>query len=252
MITNDALKQIMPKLSDAKRAAYLPFLQRAMMEFAVNAPRREAAFLAQVAHESGEFRWMEEIWGPTAAQKRYEPPSETATKLGNTQPGDGKRFKGRGPIQITGRFNYAKYGSGLSVDLINNPDRAATPEVGFRVAGLFWQRNGLNELADREMFETITKKINGGLNGYQDRLKYYTRAKQVLGVGTTRVLSPSVSEGDLPDLPEFTRGREEIAAGAPAKKTRKKSTTKAKRAPTKSTSKKAASKTSKASKKRKR
>jgi len=251
MVTNDNLKQIMPNLSDAKRATYLPFLQRALAEFAVNAPRREAAFLAQVAHESGEFRWMEEIWGPTAQQKKYEPPSDTATRLGNTQPGDGKRFKGRGPIQITGRFNYTKYGSGLGLDLVNNPDRAATPEVGFRTAGLFWRSNGLNELADREMFEAITKKINGGLNGYPDRLKYYTRAKQVLGVGATRVMPASTSESDLPARPEFTRGREEIAA-APAKKARKKSTAKVKRASAKSAGKKATPKKggSKAPKKR--
>lgn len=243
MITDNSLKQIMPKLPDAKRAAYLPFLQRAMTEFAVNAPRREAAFLAQVAHESGEFRWMEEIWGPTPAQKKYEPPSDTARQLGNTQPGDGKRFKGRGPIQITGRFNYTKYGSGLGVDLINNPDRAATPEVGFRTAGLFWRSNGLNELADREMFDAITKKINGGLNGYADRLKYYARAKQVLGVGATRGKPAPASEGDLPLLPEFTRGREEIATASSVKKARGKGTPKGKRAPAKVSKKKAGKKT---------
>jgi len=243
MITNDALKQIMPNLSDAKRAAYLPPLQSALTEFAVNAPRREAAFLAQVAHESGEFRWMEEIWGPTAAQKKYEPPSDTATKLGNTQPGDGKRFKGRGPIQITGRANYAKYGGRLGINLINNPEKAATPEVGFRVAGLFWQRNGLNELADREMFETITRRINGGLNGYADRLKYYARAKQVLGVGTTRAMLEPASEGDLPLLPEFSRGREVLDAEPTVKKMRRPPTRKGKRASKKAATKKAAPKT---------
>ncbi len=233
MITDNSLKQIMPKLPDAKRAVYLPFLQRAMTEFAVNVPLREAAFLAQVAHESGEFRWMEEIWGPTAAQKKYEPPSDTATKLGNTQPGDGKRFKGRGPIQITGRANYSKYGGLLGLDLVNNPERAATPEVGFRVAGLFWQRNGLNELADREMFETITRRINGGLNGYQDRLKYYARAKQVLGVGAIRGVLEPAFEDDLPTFPEFTRGREVIDAEPPVKKTRRQPTRKGKRSSTK-------------------
>jgi predicted chitinase len=245
MITDNSLKQIMPKLPDAKRAVYLPFLQRAMTEFAVNVPRREAAFLAQVAHESGEFRWMEEIWGPTPAQKKYEPPSDTATKLGNTQPGDGKRFKGRGPIQITGRANYAKYGGLLGLDLVNNPERAATPEVGFRVAGLFWQRNGLNELADREMFETITRRINGGLNGYQDRLKYYTRAKQVLGLGTTRPLLEPAAESDPSPFPEFTRGREVIGAEPP----RRRPTRKVKRTSKKSTTKKAAPKTGRSKKK---
>lgn len=243
MITDDFLKQIMPTLSDAKRAAFLPPLLRALSEFAVNTPKREAAFLAQIAHESGEFRWMEELWGPTPAQKGYEPPSSKAKALGNIQPGDGKRFKGRGPIQITGRANYAKYGGLLGIDLVNNPERAAMPEVGFRVAGLFWQKNGLNELADGEMFETITRRINGGLNGLPDRLKYYTRAKAVLGVPAARGLLEPESDRDIPMLPEFTRGREVLDAEPPVKKPRKPRVRKVKRAPVKSTKKKARKKT---------
>ena len=125
MITDDQLKQVMPNLSAAKRALYLPQLNAAMTAYAIATPLRCAAFIAQLAHESGEFRWMEEIWGPTAAQQRYEPPSDLAAKLGNTQAGDGKRFKGRGPIQITGRFNYAKYGGLLGRDLVGQPALAA-------------------------------------------------------------------------------------------------------------------------------
>lgn len=238
MITDDSLKQIMPTLPEAKRAAFLPPLLRAMNEFAVNTPKREAAFLAQIAHESGEFKWMEELWGPTPAQKNYEPPSKSATQLGNTQPGDGKRFKGRGPIQITGRYNYQKYGDLLGIDLLNNPEKAATPEVGFRTAGLFWQKNGLNELADAEMFQTITKRINGGLTGLDDRLKYYTRAKAVLGVPAARGLLEPESELDIPLLPEFTRGREVLDAEPPVKKTRKPRARKGKRAPVKPAKKK--------------
>jgi predicted chitinase len=239
MITDDSLKQIMPTLSEAKRAAFLPPLQSAMNEFAVNTPKREAAFLAQIAHESGEFKWMEELWGPTPAQKNYEPPSKSATQLGNTQPGDGKRFKGRGPIQITGRYNYQKYGDLLGIDLVNNPEKAATPEVGFRTAGLFWQRNGLNELADGEKFEAITKRINGGLTGLEDRLKYYDRAKEVLGVPETRGLLEPESDLDVPMLPEFTRGREVLDAAPPVKKSRKPRARKGKRAPIKPAKKKA-------------
>lgn len=90
MITDDNLRQIMPNLPQQKRADYLPLLQQAMEEFGINTALREAAFLAQVAHESAEFRFMEEIWGPTKAQKGYEGRKD----LGNTQPGDGFRFKG--------------------------------------------------------------------------------------------------------------------------------------------------------------
>jgi predicted chitinase len=172
MVTDDELRQVMPNLPAAKRAAYLPFIQQAMAEFAITSYLRETAFLAQLAHESAELRYMEEIASGAAYEGR--------ANLGNTQPGDGKRFKGRGPIQLTGRSNYKRYGDLLGLDLINNPTQAATPEVGFRIAGQFWKLNGLNELADKQDFRQITKRINGGYNGLDDRIKYYERAKKVL------------------------------------------------------------------------
>lgn len=176
MVSDSELKQVMPHVGAAKREKYLPFLQAAMAEFDIDTPLREAAFLAQIAHESGEFRWMEEIWGPTEAQRRYEGRAD----LGNTRPGDGKRYKGRGPIQLTGRANYRNYGRRLGVDLENEPAKAATPEVGFRIAGLFWQDRGLNALADAGEFVKITRRINGGVNGLADRQAYYNRARLVL------------------------------------------------------------------------
>ena len=144
------LEQILRNASRERLRAFAPALQEAMQRFAVAANlQRAAAFIAQLAHESGEFRLMQEIWGPTPAQKRYEPQSDLARRLGNTQPGDGKRFKGRGPIQVTGRANYQRYGDPLGVDLVGDPALAATPELGFAIAGLYWKRNGLNALADR-------------------------------------------------------------------------------------------------------
>ena len=211
MVTEEALAKIMPHLSAEKRARFFPFLKQAMDEFEINTPLREAAFLAQVAHESAEFRFMEEIWGPTAAQRRYEPVTQKSKDLGNTQPGDGKRFKGRGPIQVTGRSNYQTYGRLLNVDLIADPTEAATPEVGFRIAGVFWKRNGLNELADKQFFKTITKRINGGFNGLEERTRYYVRAKSVLGA-TTRggeaEEGPAEDEGDDSKAPLLSRGSE--------------------------------------------
>ena len=126
---------------------------------------------------------MEEIWGPTDPQRRYEPPNTLAARLGNTQPGDGKRFKGRGPIQVTGRFNYAKYGALLCVDLVQKPELAAAPEFAFATAGLYWQSNGLNELADAGDFIKITRRINGGTNGLPDRQKYHAIALGLLATG---------------------------------------------------------------------
>jgi putative chitinase len=180
MLTDSDLQQIMPRLAKAKRALYLPFINKVMEIYEIDTPLRASAFLAQIAHESAELRYMEEIWGPTAQQKKYEPPSDLAKSLGNTEPGDGFRYRGRGPIQITGRANYKKYGDLLGVDLVENPDLAATPQYAFSTAGLFWKLNGLNELADVQDFTTITKRINGGLNGLQDRRKYYEIAKNTL------------------------------------------------------------------------
>ena len=185
MLTSEQLQSIMPGLSAKRNGELLPFLQAAMAEFAIEAPARAAAFLAQLAHESGQFRFMEEIWGPTSAQQRYEPASTLATTLGNTEPGDGKRFKGRGPIQITGRANYRRFGDLLGVGLVSEPARAAVPELAFRIAGLFWSKKGLNELADQatpDAFREITRRINGGFNGLEDRRKFYAAACTVLGV----------------------------------------------------------------------
>ena len=225
MLTEAQLAQITPNLPQAKLLLYLPPLNLAMQACDVNTMLRTAAFIAQLAHESGEFRWMEEIWGPTDAQRRYEPPNALAAKLGNTQAGDGKRFKGRGPIQITGRFNYAKYGGLLSIDLIADPARAATPEVAFATAGLYWKTNGLNELADGEQFITITKRINGGTNGLPDRQARYAKAKAVLATGFVAGSGAPVSRGAslspmspaLPDGP-LTRGAEVLRKAPAAKK----------------------------------
>ncbi len=177
MLTQDQLREIMPNLPAARSLVLLPHLNRAMVEYGIDSTLRVAAFVAQLAHESGEFRWMEEIWGPTAAQRRYEPASDLATRLGNSQLGDGLRFKGRGPIQLTGRANYDRFGSLLGVNLIAAPETAAEPEIAFRVAALYWANRGLNELADAQDFREITRRINGGFNGLADRERYFERPR---------------------------------------------------------------------------
>ena len=167
---------IMPNLSRVRAFAYLPHLAQAMAERGITTPRRKAAFLAQLALESGELRWMEEIASGAAYEGR--------TDLGNTQPGDGVRYKGRGPIQLTGRANYRAAGKALGIDLENNPQRAAEPDVGFRIAAWFWNSRDLNALADAgtvEAFREITRRINGGYNGWEQRLAYWRRAQSVLG-----------------------------------------------------------------------
>ena len=216
MLTIEQLQAIMPLLPAAKRTTYFPFLTAAVSEFGIDQPARTAAFLAQLAHESAQFKFMEEIWGPTTAQRRYEPPDKLATTLGNTEPGDGFRFKGRGPIQVTGRANYRRFGDLLGLDLVATPAQAASPEVAFRIAALFWSKKGLNELADRvtpEAFREITRRINGGFNGLTERQRFYETAKTVLAV-----VAPAGDAGVSFDLDEedvepiFERGLEGMPA----------------------------------------
>jgi predicted chitinase len=214
MITEQQLRKIMPNLGAQKLQLYLPHLNTAMQSYGVNSMQRTAAFVAQLAHESAEFRFMEELWGPIPAQVRYEPQSELARRLGNIQAGDGKRFKGRGPIQITGRFNYQKYGDLLGLDLVDRPELAAQPEVAFATAGLFWKTNGLNELADAGDFVAITKRINGGTNGLAERERYHARALQALADGFVPAPAGAARGpmGGAPKIPSepLLRGHEAI------------------------------------------
>jgi len=230
MLTPDQLRRIMPNLAATKAESLLPHLNAAMAEFGIDTLLRTAAFAAQLAHESGEFRWMEEIWGPTSAQKRYEPQTDLSKRLGNSDAGDGLRFKGRGPIQLTGRANYSRFGGLLGLDLIGSPAQAAVPEVAFRIAALFWKNRGLNEFAEAGDFREVTRRINGGFNGLEDRLKYYERAKSVLASGfvageTPATRSAGRAKVNVPAEP-LLRGAEAIEELAPTRRRRPASATK--------------------------
>lgn len=148
--------------------------------YAIDTPQRLAAFLAQVGHESGRFIFLTELWGPTSAQDGYEGRAD----LGNTQPGDGFRYRGRGLIQITGRANYQRAGDELTLPLIDHPELLAQPDNAALSAAWFWNSHGLNVLADAGDFETITRRINGGLNGLEDREALWKTAKAALGVAS--------------------------------------------------------------------
>ena len=152
-------------------------LALAMQEFGIATPARQAAFLAQVLHESGMLRYTAEIWGPTPAQQRYEGRSD----LGNTQTGDGYKYRGRGLLQTTGRTNYRLTGAALWVDLINVPEALERADLAARSAAWFWKSHGLNELADTGDFTKITRRINGGINGIRDRERLYAALKKELG-----------------------------------------------------------------------
>ncbi len=132
-------------------------------------PLRLAHFMAQLIHESGSFRYMEEI----ASGQAYEGRAD----LGNTQPGDGKRYKGRGPIQITGRANYRRYGRKIGIDIERHPEIAAVPSIGLQLALEYWDSKDLNALAEADDVVGITKKINGGINGLDDRKAHLAKVK---------------------------------------------------------------------------
>jgi predicted chitinase len=162
------LRLVMPNLPQSKAVTYITLLNAAMSGADITTRLRKAAFLAQIAHESGELKFMEEI----ASGEQYEGRRD----LGNTHPGDGKRYKGRGPIQLTGRTNYRAAGADLGLDLEGDPAQAAKPEVGFRTSAWFWTQRRLNDLADNNNFREITRRINGGFRGMQDRQMHYRRA----------------------------------------------------------------------------
>lgn len=155
---------------------FLPYVVTAMAEFDINTPARQASFLAQVGHESGGLHWLVELWGPTLAQSNYE----GRTDLGNIVQGDGYKFRGRGLIQITGRHNYKITGEALGFDLLNYPEQLALPELAVRSAAWWWRAHGLNELADKGDQRLVTRRINGGTNGLDERLALFAIAQRVL------------------------------------------------------------------------
>jgi putative chitinase len=145
-----------------------------MDEFGIDTPLRQAAFVAQIAHESGSLRYVRELASGAAYEGRGD--------LGNTQPGDGIKFKGRGLIQITGRSNYRACSVALFGDerLLQTPALLENMAPACRSAAWFWKTHGLNQWADAEDFTRITRIINGGVNGLADRLAFYVRAKGIL------------------------------------------------------------------------
>lgn len=172
-LTDQQLRQMMPN-AGKRLDAHLPYIWPSMKAAEIDTPKRIAAFLAQLAHESGEYRYMEEL----ASGNSYEGRSD----LGNIHVGDGVKFKGHGPIQITGRNNHADCGLALGIDLINNPLLITTPVYGTAAACWFWNSRRLSLLADRDWFKTITKRINGGFNGLSDRIQYWDRNRKILGL----------------------------------------------------------------------
>ena len=180
-VSESSLLKIMPN-ARSQAGVFISALNTAMAHRNINTSKRIAAFLAQVGHESGQLQYVREL-GNNQYLSKYDT-GTLALRLGNTPDadGDGQKYRGRGLIQITGHTNYRECSLGLFGDerLLSLPELLEQPQWAAESAAWFWERNGLNELADRDQFNSITRRINGGLNGLEDRLQLWARARAVL------------------------------------------------------------------------
>jgi putative chitinase len=171
MITLEEVKQIVPNLKSDKQIQITGMINETCNIYQINTKLRLKHFLAQTLHESMGFYYTEEI----ASGKQYE----NRKDLGNIIKGDGVRFKGRGYIQLTGRTNYDIYGRFKKVDFLSRPELVATT-YPMDVAGWYWDKKKLNTYADTDDIKTITRLINGGLNGLEDRINWYNKLNKII------------------------------------------------------------------------
>lgn len=184
------LRQIAPKGKNWIINGVADAMPKMIQIAKLTTPRRQAHFLAQCAHESDGFRTTVEYASGSAYEGRRD--------LGNTQPGDGVRFKGRGLIQLTGRANYAEFGKLLGVDLVADPSLAAKFPYAALTAALYWKRRALNADADADDVRAVTRKINGGYNGLAARQAYLKAAKRALAAPQPKPpVEEEVTEADL-------------------------------------------------------
>jgi len=181
MITKEILKQIAPHANDVIITNLEKYINDAFNKYQINTYLRQCHFLAQAALETDGFKTFEEYASGQAYEGRKD--------LGNVKPGDGKRYKGRGMFQLTGRANYRAIGTKLGYDLENHPELAMGADVAILTACEYWNSHNLSPLADKDDIETITKRINGGLNGFADRKLYLTAAKKYVSQNTTQTIN---------------------------------------------------------------
>lgn len=189
MLTAAVLAQVCPRLPKGQRARFVPALTAAFAGSSIVSPARLAAFLAQAAHESGEFRYLREIWGPTAQQRKYDPPHALAIRLGNRLAGDGFRYRGGGLFQLTGRHNYWATGERTGLPLEADPDIIEEVPAACVTAVDFWETRDFSALADLETvasFRKMTRRLNGGANGLPQREAYHLAAREALGLPALR------------------------------------------------------------------
>lgn len=171
LVTKEQLQFVYREAPASRILKYIGPLNAALEKYQINTPLRCSMFLAQIGHESGQLRYTEELASGEAYEGRRD--------LGNCHTGDGVKYKGRGLIQITGRRNYALCSLYLDLPLLENPELLAQLPHAVDSACWFWNNGKLNSLADASLFKECTRRINGGMNGFDDRLKLYQRALEV-------------------------------------------------------------------------
>jgi putative chitinase len=216
-IDSQTMREVAPTFTGAPAASQAKIIAEAgavlaatLDSYNVNTRLRIAHFLGQTCEESAGYRTTEEF----ASGKEYN----GRTDLGNTQPGDGPRFKGRGLLQITGRANYDRYGKALGVDLVNNPTQAAEPALSLKIACEYWKDRNINAACDRDDAQAVTRIVNGGLNGLSDRIAFTQKAKTAVARLQAVQLSGASPAGAAPAVAASAGAAP--AGAAPAGQTR--------------------------------
>jgi putative chitinase len=193
-VDSQTMREIAPTFSGAPAASQAKIIAEAgavlaatLESYDITSRLRIAHFLGQTCEESAGYRTTEEF----ASGREYEGRKD----LGNTQRGDGPRYKGRGLLQLTGRANYADYGKALGVDLVNNPTLAAQPALSLKIACEYWKRRNINADCDRDDAQAVTRQVNGGLNGLSDRIAFTQKAKTAVARLQAVQLSGAASGG---------------------------------------------------------
>lgn len=205
MISTEQMQQIMPSMKWDKAEEYLPYINTVLPEFGIDTPQRMAHFLSQVAHESGGLKYSIENLNYSAkalrsvfgkyfktneiAEAYARKPEKIANRVyanrmgnGDEESGDGWKYRGRGLIQLTGKFNYEQFAKDHDIDCVNNPDLLRSPQVALMSACWFWKKRKLNRYADEDDIHMVTKRINGGTHGLQDRQSWLDSFKSIFSI----------------------------------------------------------------------
>lgn len=213
-ITKEQLQKL--NIKDTSIDRYLVYLNETLVKYSIDSPLRVSNFLTQILHESGNLYYSEEIASGRAYEYRED--------LGNIKLGDGVAFKGRGLIQLTGAYTYKRYGNYVKYDFNKNPKELSSPKYAMDSAGWFWKEfkkdkfgNNLNSFSDKNDFVKITYFVNGGFNGFYDRLQKYSKCLEVFNKDSKDKLIKDLKD----NIKKLLDSKEDIRMNKVLKKTLK-------------------------------